>query len=234
MTSPSDVPERSTTVDGTRPTLTVRFDRTTRLVHWSNATLVIVLMVTGAFMFVPQLSGLLDRTWVRYTHIACGLAFPVPIVVGLLGRRGARLRADLRRLNRWSRPDWRWLRSFGQDTRGLGKFNAGQKLNAAVLGGALSVMFVSGLVMFQSGWFAVDTRTASTFTHDAFAYLVWLFVVGHILKALNEPEAFASMRRGTIPTAWVERHRPAWYAELERRRHVPGESSEAAPPRSLP
>lgn len=251
MTTPSEPavdagPNRGP--DGVLPGAVERFDRTTRVVHWCNAALVLTLMLSGAVMYYAELSTLVgNRIVVKYVHIASGVLLPIPLLVGIVGRRGARLRDDLGRLNRWSRPDWRWVRSFGADRRGLGKFNAGQKLNTYVLGAALTVMFVSGLVLWQFEPFSVDTRTAADFTHTSFAFIVWIFVLGHVMKAVSEADAFRSMRHGEISTAWVRRNRPGWYAELEAAAGpgttpisgVPappprGQSSESAGPRSLP
>src|SRR5262249_53797469 len=67
-------------------------------------------------------------------------ALPVPALLGWLSRA---FRDDLRRLNRFTPDDWSWLR--GRDRRAtvggrgiypVGKYNAGQKLNAAFSGGA--------------------------------------------------------------------------------------------------
>ena len=68
-------------------------------------------MLTGAALYAGPISTLVGRReLVRTIHVVAGLALPVPLVVGLVGRWGARLRRDLGRLNRWTRDDRRWLR----------------------------------------------------------------------------------------------------------------------------
>ena len=89
----------------------LRFDRVERAVHWVNATLFGILMLTGAALYAGPISALVgNREAVRFLHVYSGLLLPVPLLLGVLGRHGARLRADFGRLNRWSRDDARWFR----------------------------------------------------------------------------------------------------------------------------
>ena len=193
----------------------LRFDRVERTLHWVNATLVIVLMLTGAALYAGPLSVLVGhRQVVRTLHVYSGLALPIPLLVAVLGRRGARLRADLGRLNRWARGEARWFRRRHRHDVALGKFNPGQKLNAAFLAAAGVVMLGTGSVMHWFQHFGVDTRTGATFVHDWFAIGIWIAVLGHILFALGDADALRSMIGGTVPAAWARRHAPLWYEEL--------------------
>ena len=89
----------------------LRFDRGERTLHWVNATLFGILMLTGAALYAGPISALVgNRELVRTIHVYSGLLLPVPLLLAVLGRRGARLRTDLGRLNRWSRDDARWFR----------------------------------------------------------------------------------------------------------------------------
>ena len=71
----------------------------------------------------------------------------MPLIVGLVSRS---YRDDARRLNRFTSRDWAWLRSRTRrdGTIEVGKFNAGQKLNAALSAGSIGVLLVSGMVMY--------------------------------------------------------------------------------------
>ena len=73
---------------------------------------------------------------------------PVPLVLAYAGRWRAAVRADVRRLARWTRADRRWLLSRGRDATGeVGKFNAGQKANAAFVAGMIPIMLAAGVIM---------------------------------------------------------------------------------------
>lgn len=193
----------------------LRFDRVERAVHWVNATLFGILMLTGAALYAGPISALVgNREAVRFLHVYSGLLLPVPLLLGVLGRHGARLRTDLGRLNRWSRHDARWFRRRQRSQVVLGKFNPGQKLNAALIAGTIVVMLGTGSIMKWFDLFPLDWRTGATFVHDWFALLVWILVLGHIGFALRDGDALDSMLGGTVPAAWARTKAPLWYEEL--------------------
>lgn len=204
------------------PVTLERFDGTERAVHWVNAALVGILIATGAVLYVGALSGLVGhRVLIRTLHVYAGLALPVPLLVGLAGRRGRRLRADLGRLNRFSPDDFRWLRSRGRDaTVRLGKFNPGQKLNAAFVAGAGTVLLATGIVMRFFEPFPLDWRTGATFVHDWTALGLGLAVIGHIRLALGDPDALRAMWTGRVPARWAAAKRSLWHDEITRPHEV--------------
>lgn len=177
-----------------------RFDRPERWVHWSTAGLFLVVIVTGADLYVGSISAVVGRReLIVSVHVIAGLALPLPFLLAWAGPRwGTALRADLTRLNRWSADDWRWLgpRRGHHPAPVLGKFNPGQKLNAAFTAGAVVVMLGTGVIMRWFGPFPVAWRTGATFVHDLVAAALVVVVTGHILLALSHPEALRAMLRG--------------------------------------
>jgi formate dehydrogenase subunit gamma len=193
----------------------LRFDRVERTLHWINATLFGVLMFTGAALYAGPVSAIVgNRELVRTLHVYSGLALPIPLLLAVLGRKGGQLRTDLGRLNRWSRDDARWFRRRQRADVTLGKFNPGQKLNAAFIFGAAIVMMATGSIMKWFKPFPIDWRTGATFVHDWFALGIWIAVVGHIMFALRDGDALDSMLGGTVPAAWAKKKAPLWYEEL--------------------
>jgi len=191
-----------------------RFDRVERVVHWTTATLFLTLMATGATLYAGPLSAIVGRRdVVRTIHVVAGLALPVPVLVGLLGRWGQRLRRDLSVLSRWSADDRAWWRRSRRATARLGKFNPGQKLNAMFLGAALVVMLGTGVILKWFSLVPLDWRVGATFVHDWFALGIWLAVTAHIFLALRDPDALHGMRRGTVTARWARGRRPRWYEE---------------------
>jgi formate dehydrogenase subunit gamma len=189
-----------------------------RAAHWTTAVLFGVLMLTGAVLYAGPFSTLFGRRELfRQVHTYAGLALPLPLLVGLVGRWGAQLRRDLGRLNRWSRDDARWFRRRNRarpDRIDLGKFNPGQKLNATFLGAAMVVMLATGSIMRWFGPFPDDWRTGATFVHDWFALGVWIAVLGHIYFAVRDPIALRGITRGDVTPYWARTERPAWYREV--------------------
>jgi formate dehydrogenase subunit gamma len=196
----------------------VRFDVAERTLHWVNAVLFLTLLTTAAILYVGPLSAAVGRReLVRRVHVWSGLALPVPLLLAVAGHWGARLRRDISRLNRWTADDRRWLRSFGRDPFvRVGKFNAGQKLNAAFTAGAIVVMLGTGSVMNWFHYFPVDWRTGATFVHDWMAIALFVVIVGHIGTALADPDALGGMLKGSVDARWARERRPRWYEEEVR------------------
>lgn len=198
----------------------LRFDLVERVVHWCNAALFGALILTGATLYLSPLEQMVGRhRLVEEIHVYCGIALPVPLLLAVSGPWGRRLREDLHRWNRWGRGDRLWWRALlaGRDGRparmaglDVGKFNSGQKLNAAFVGGAGLVMLGTGLVMrWYSPW-PLAWRTGATFVHDWLALAVGLVVIGHVAMALRDRQALRSMVTGRISRDWARRHAPAW------------------------
>jgi len=198
----------------------LRFDGVERAVHWSTAALFLVLILTGAALYVPSLVALVGRRALLVRiHVDAGLALPVPLVVSLAGPWGRALRADLRRLNRWSDDDRRWLalaaRRLPKSHLKVGKFNAGQKLNAAFVLGVMGVMLMTGCIMRWFYFWPLSWRSGATFVHDLVAYVFVAVVLAHVYMALTHPHALRSVLTGRVSRAWAERNAKAWVEELE-------------------
>ncbi len=202
-----------------RPERLERFDRAERHLHWWTSALVGVCLVTAAALYVAPLATLVGRrSVVKDIHVVSGLALPLPFLVVRLGRWRTKLRDDLRRLNRFDEHDLRWLRSLGRDPWiERGKFNAGQKLNAAFSAGALLLLLVTGSIMRWYSPFPLVWRTGATFVHDWVAFALFLVLVGHVSKALGDREAMGGMLRGTVSRRWAVRKAPRWLEEQDRR-----------------
>jgi formate dehydrogenase subunit gamma len=208
MTRPADSP-------AAEPEL-VRFGRSTRWVHGLVGVLMLVCIVTAAVLYNSSLQVLVGhRRVVELVHVWCGYGLPVPLLAGLFS---AGYRAELRRLDRFTRHDWRWLRSRTRRNGQIpvGKFNAGQKLNGSLSAGAIAVLLVSGLVMNATELAPLAWRTGATLMHDWFALAVGLLVIGHISYALRDPVAMRSLRTGTVPRSWARREHGAWAADQDR------------------
>jgi len=199
------------------PNALLRFDRPERNVHWCTAALIGVCLFTAAALYVPSISALVGRReLVKDVHVYSGLLLPLPFLVVRFGRWRTELRRDVRRLNRFDDHDRRWLASLGRDpfVRN-GKFNAGQKLNAAFSAGAILLLLGTGSIMKWFGPFPLSWRTGATFVHDWTAFLLLIVLVGHVAKALGDRQALRAMVGGPVSRRWAETHAPRWLDEVE-------------------
>ncbi len=196
------------------PLRLLRFDRVQRAAHWANAALFGLLVLTALPLYFPSVERVVGRhVLVATIHVWAGIAWPVPLLVSLIGPWGARMRRDVRRFNRWTRRELDWLWHFGNVDLEKDKFNPGQKLNAVFIGGAIVVFLGTGVVMKWFGLFPVDWRTGATFVHEVLAFVVVAVVLGHILMALTHRDALRSMVRGWVTVAWARRNAPRWARE---------------------
>ena len=214
-----------------------RFTRAERYVHWATSVLMLALIATGAILYNGQLAVYTGhRQFIAMVHLYCGFALPILMAAGVFSKA---YRADARRLNRHTAQDRLWLRrrawSHGRARQyGLkvGKFNAGQKLNAAFLCGAILVMTGTGILMWFQSLSAVSIRTGATFVHDWLALAIGFDIIGHIWFAVGDRQARAGMRRGSVPRWWAEQEHELWAHELaEQERALAEQEARPGPDR---
>ena len=194
-----------------------RFTPAERLVHRLVATLMGVCLVTAVILYNGSIMMAVGhRHLVETAHVWSGLALPVPMLAGALS---AAYRSDVRRLNRFAPADWRWLRSPTRrdGTIPVGKFNAGQKVNAWLVAGSTGVLLGTGAVMYWTGLVRLSWRSGATFVHDWFALGLGLLVIGHIVYAIRDPEARRGMRTGRVSKHWARVEHEAWADEMNDR-----------------
>ncbi|HST66429.1 MAG TPA: cytochrome b/b6 domain-containing protein [Mycobacteriales bacterium] len=191
------------------PELT-RFTPASRAVHRGTAVLGVTCLLTAAILYLEPLAEIVGRRNVVVdVHVWSGLALPVPVLLGALARA---TRVDLGLLNRFSPVDREWLRRRDRRRAGLpvGKFNAGQKLNASLSAGGGLVLLGTGIVLAYGRRWPLDLRIGATFVHDWTAAAFLLLVVGHLWFASHDEDARRGMRTGSVPVGWALEQHPAW------------------------
>jgi formate dehydrogenase subunit gamma len=207
---PAPVP-RDEAVD---PDVLRRFTVAEKWIHRATAWLMGIAVVTAAFLYLPALAELVGRRRLLVTvHEWAGVLLPVPLLAGLFSRA---FRADLGRLNRFAVYDRRWIGRTLRRVPGphpAGKFNAGQKLYASFMAGAVLVMVGTGLILWFPRLSPLMWRTGSTFVHDWLALVIGVLLAGHIWMAVRDPEARRGLRTGRVSRRWARREHPLWEKE---------------------
>ena len=189
-----------------------RFSRTERALHWANATAFFVLLASGLVLYLPSLAVLVGRRpLVKDVHFWSGVAWiPLLCLVVLAGDRRGMLRT-VRELDGFDQDDARWL--LGRRPAPQGRFNAGQKLNAALTAAFTLLFLVSGLLLWLG---ERDTRfrfASTVLLHDGLMYAALVLLVGHLYLALIHPatrQALRGMTVGTVSEEWARRHHAKW------------------------
>lgn len=216
-----------------RPTIP-RFNATERALHWGFALLYLALLASGLPLVFPDLRG-----WIRgYTpliglrlHIACAVLWiVVTVAVIALGDRRA-LGRTWRELATFRPGDATWLQRFprwlvagvaerARIDRHVGRFNAGQKVNALFIASTSALLLLTGLALVPlDGTLLAALVTGSDSVEmwrRAHRWLTWLVLAplaGHLFLALAFPAtrpSLSGMLTGVVDCAWAARHHPRW------------------------
>jgi formate dehydrogenase subunit gamma len=192
-----------------------RFSATERAFHWVNAAFFLTLLATGLILYLPGLEVAVGRrALVKDIHFWTGVAWPAALVLVALAGDTRGLVRTLREVDGFDRDDLRWL--GGRRPAPQGRFNAGQKVNAALTAASTVLFVVSGLLL----WFGErDTRLrfASTVVlHDGLFFVALALLVGHLFLSLIYPatrHALRGMVVGTVREDWAARHHAKWKPE---------------------
>jgi formate dehydrogenase subunit gamma len=202
-----------------------RFTVAERLLHWLLAAAVGVLTVTGLLMSEPSLAGTVPRPVAKSWHIdaAIGLAAGIVVITALRARALRRTADDL---DRFDADDRRWLTGIprrvatGTPAPPQGRFNAGQKLNTAVVAGLMVVSYITGVLLWY-GEQDTTWRFAGTINvHDDVMWLLLLLIAGHLYMALVNPvtrPALPGIVTGSVDRRWARAHHAKWVADVDRR-----------------
>lgn len=225
----------------------VRFGATERAFHWAFAIPFLGLLLSGLPLSFPVL-----RSWINgYSpeiglrlHLVSGAAWILaPALVVVLGDRRALATAgsDLFVI---VREEWLWLRQLPLllaglpcEMMGVGRFNAGQKLNGLFVATTSALLAITGAILWiawQSPGFVSTGEPAgraimgwSQWLHSLLTVLILAPLLGHIVLATVHPRTKESLRGmlfGRVDAGWARAHHPRWYAEICHGLASPGES----------
>ena len=214
-----------------------RFSVSARALHWLLAVTFLLMLGSGLALYLPGLATILDRPTAKAWHINSALALAAGVLLMVM-MRGSRLPTTLRQLDRFDGDDRRWL--FGWSRFGRreppppqGRFNAGQKLNTAIVSGLMVVMFVTGALL----WFGErDTRLrfeGTVIIHDWVTWILIALVLGHLYLALvhrSTRHALRGMILGDVDRDWALRHHRKWVESEERRAAIAADQAGLADP----
>jgi formate dehydrogenase subunit gamma len=189
-----------------------RFSKTQRAAHW---------LVAAAFGIMLLSGGEVPHHWTWTTpwfdvHVGAAAVLITGLVGLLVGANGPALRATASELRRLDPLDRAWLSPSRALTRQppppVGRFNAGQKLNARLSLLGILALYATGIYLITIG------NTALGHLHGPFAFLTSVLIAGHIFMALLNPStrhALPGMTLGTVDRRWAKHHFPRWVEEKD-------------------
>jgi formate dehydrogenase subunit gamma len=208
----------------TEPRVVERFRRRTRWFHWVHTAAFLVLLVTGAILFLPGLGGAAAGGVTRTIHrIAVVFFAGVPLVYLILNPRMSW--HFIKETFTWGRDDFKWMKGapdyyFGGAEEKMppqGHINTGQKLWQAVILIAGVLFLVSGfLMLFFKEAIGPAGFQLCVLIHDiAFVPAFFMLLVHIYLGALHPrmTESLRSMLNGKISVKYAKGHYGKWYDE---------------------
>jgi formate dehydrogenase subunit gamma len=213
-----------------RRELIVRYDASERTNHWLVALVFVLTALSGLALFHPALfflSNLLGGgPWTRILHPYLGLTMVVLFLF-----LASRVAGD----NRMRPQDWQWLRQYRDVIENreerlpeVGRYNAGQKLVFYSVAGCLTLLLLTGLVIwrvYSTGYFSVGLMRLGSLLHAIAALVLICTIIVHVYAAIWVKGSVRAMTRGTVTPGWAWKHHRAWFREI---------TSHAANPRSRP
>jgi formate dehydrogenase subunit gamma len=203
-----------------RPEYVRRFSGAEQALHWLLAVSFLTMLVTGLILYLPSLAEVAAnrRLW-KSIHLGAALAFWLGTLVIVSSSTGG-LRRTVGQIDTFDDDDRRWLkwqvRQMGPKPP-QGRFNAGQKLNTAVIAGLMVVFTISGTLMYLQEVDATFRGTSAILVHDIAMYIAIPLVIGHLYMAMLNPSTRHSLRGmvlGTVRRDWAREHHAKWEREL--------------------
>lgn len=202
-----------------------RFKMRTIWFHWIHTASFLVLIITGAILFVPGGGVLAEGGATRIIHrIAAVIFIAGPILYFLLNPRMA-LRFIKETLS-WGKDDLGWLKAapdyyFGGPEEKMppqGHVNTGQKMWQLVILSTGVVFLATGVIMwFFRGNVSPGVFQWSVFTHALAFVAAFLMLLVHIYLSIIHPrmsESLRSMLDGKVSPTYAKHHYGKWYHEM--------------------
>jgi len=201
--------------------LVQRFTRSELAVHWALAVSVILMILSGIALGVNVWHRAVFPVHVGSVFLLAGGV----LLAALAGDRPA-LRRAARQLRTLDGEDRRWLAWAPRSLLGasgapppVGRFNAGQKLNAMLITVLLAASIGSGLYWWARLHGVFGNSNIDGAVHNVAGVAIIVLVCGHLYMAVLNPatrHALRGITTGSVEAGWAAEHHPAWLAEAER------------------
>jgi len=207
------------TADSPHRATMVRYTPRQRINHWLVAMAFVLAALSGLGLFHPALFWFTHffggGPWTRILHPLIGLFMVVAFFY-----YGSGMAAE----NKMQPRDRQWLRQWrdvisNREERlpEVGRYNAGQKLVFYSIVGCLTVLLLSGIVIWRayfSQYFSITVIRWSALLHALCAFLSITTIIVHIYAAIWVKGSIRAITRGTVTPGWAWKHHRAWFREM--------------------
>lgn len=197
-----------------------RYDANERLNHWSVAILFVLLAASGLAFFHPAfwfLSGLLGGgTWARILHPFLGvLMFVLFFFMAIRYWDDNKIKPYDRE---WGKRLSDVIGNRDHDLPQIDKYNLGQKWLFWVMVGTMTLLVLSGIVIWRPYFaeaFHINAVRIAAVIHAISAFILILGIIVHIYAGVFwVVGALRAMTRGTVSHAWARHHHALWHRRV--------------------
>ena len=209
----------------TEPRVIERFRKRTIWFHWVHTAAFLVLIVTGAILFIPGLGGAAAGGLTRSIHRIMVLFFAgAPLIYFAFNPKKSL--HFIKETFTWGSDDIKWVEKApdyyfgGEEDKMLpqGHINTGQKMWQLVVLLTGVIFFITGLIMGAfKGNVAPGVFQWCVIGHDVAFILAFTMLLVHIYLGVIHPrmtESMRSMLDGKISKHYARSHYSKWYDEI--------------------
>jgi formate dehydrogenase subunit gamma len=202
-----------------------RFRKRTVWFHWIHTLSFVILIITGAILFVPGLGGVAAGGVTRLLHrIFIVIFIGVPVIYAVFNPRITW--HFIKETMTWGKDDIGWLMAaptyyFGGPEESMppqGHVNSGQKMWQFIVLFTGALFLISGFIMlFLKDIVVPEVFQWAVIAHDVAFILAFLMLLVHIYTGSLHPrmtESFRSMFDGKISVDYARHHYGKWYDKL--------------------
>jgi len=209
-----------------------KYRKPIRVLHWVHTTAFLILLITGAIIFIPGVaSALTYDSWTRIIHRFAAIVFVAgPVIFAVMNPRGTL--AGVKEAFTWGASDIEWLKAapryyFLAEEESMppqGHMNTGQKMwwfmvivfgVVFVITGILMWVFKESLPYGVLRWAVLAHDIAFIATGCMFLVHVYLGVIHPLMRPMRTG-AWNSMFRGTVSAEYAKAHHRKWYDEVTK------------------
>ena len=192
-----------------------------RASHWLMVICFFTVALSGLSWFFPTLNGLNavfgTPQMARILHPFFGVVVFLLLVFLFI------------RFVRYNLPeaeDRLWFKNLGNVLAGkhepalqIGKYNAGQKVMFWGIMGLISLLLLSGVVIWRpwfAQYFSIPLIRIALLTHALAGISLMLLIIGHAYLAFWVKGSIRGMVTGYVSRSWARSHHDRWYQQISK------------------
>ncbi|RKQ41023.1 formate dehydrogenase-N subunit gamma [Enterobacter sp. R1(2018)] len=191
-----------------------------RACHWTMVICFFLVSLSGIALFFPTLQWLTETFGTPQMGRILHPFFGVAIFVMLMFMFVRFVHHNIP-----DKHDIPWVKGIIEVLKGnehkvakVGKYNAGQKMMFWTIMSTISVLLVSGIIIWRpyfAGFFPIQIVRYGLLIHAASAIILLLAIMVHMYMAFWVKGSIKGMIDGKVSRRWAQKHHPRWYREVE-------------------